>query len=491
MPDAIRVLIVDDEPPVIEGLHATIARELPGFSVVGSASNGREAIGKARTLQPDVLLLDVQMPGIDGIEALRTMREQGLRSIAILVTAYERFDVARRGYGLGVRDYLVKPVGPRTVREALGRAEIEIRAEREREAHVVEITEGNTRMLAIVERALLHLILAGAADASIVREMIVCLGLDGASVVPVLIHHNKDAATAAELADRLHYAVHGLVGVVGPGRMLALAFYPRQTAHEVGERIRRSLAQSGAGADFRVEVGGVAPLGDIPAEVETLSKAVTLMPDAGLFRLRTKIVRAVRLADRSQAMATLDEYVSCATECGVVPEALEALLVAVADVTTSHRGAIVDRALETIVEARRLHDLESAVASARRHLNEWIDSVAATDSLSEIVRAAVRIVREEFAADLSIDNIADRLNVSPSHLSRTFSAEVGLPLSAYLADLRIQRAGDLLEAGALSVKEIAARCGFRDPNYFSRAFRGATGLTPSEFARSRRQSVES
>lgn len=483
MSDAIRLLIVDDEPPVIEGLRATIERELPGFTVVGSASNGREAIEHARTLHPDVVLLDVQMPGIDGIEALRTMREQGVRSIAILVTAYERFDVARRGYGLGVRDYLVKPVGPRTIREALHKAEEEIRRERDRDAHVVEISEGHTRVLRIVERALLHLLLAGAAGTSIVREMLEHLALDGRTVLPVLVHHDT-RRPAREICDRVRYTVHGLVGPIDPGRILALEFRPGPDPAAIRARIERALRGGDGETDATLTLGDVAPLEGIGAAVRELVGATTLTPDIELFRLRTAIVRSVRLGDAAAATALLDEYVGESARYGIVAEALEALLVMAADATGGHRGATVDRALAAIVESRKLHDVEAAIGVARERLREWIGS-AEEGSLTPMVRSAVTIVRSEFDSELSIEEIADRLSVSSSHLSRTFSAEVGQPLSAYLADVRLQHACELLEAGELSIKEIAVRCGYRDPNYFSRAFRGATGVAPSEYARDR------
>ena len=490
MSDVIRVLIIDDEPPVIEGLAATIDREVPDCQVVGSAANGRHAIEKARELQPDVILLDVQMPGVDGIEALRTMREQGVKAIAILVTAYELFDVARRGYGLGVRDYLVKPVGPRTIREVLAKAASEIRQERARESHVVEMAEGKTRMLRTLERALLHLILAGLPDSPAVSEMLSQLGLDGLVVVPVVILARRPPeAGISELAERLHYTVHGLVGVIAADRIVALAFHGKDGAAQVRERIERSLAFQSRSSKLTVQVADPVPLHQVAAVISELSGSTSTAPDARLYQLRGAAVRAVRTGDTVRAHSLFDEYVHLASQNGIVAEAVEALLVLAADAANTHRGAVVDRALETILSYRKLSDTEGQVELARRHLAAWAQSDGITQSLSSVVRAAVELVRDEFAHDLSIDEIAGRLQVSPSHLSRTFSAEVGQPLSAYLADVRIQQASDLLQAHEHSVKEIAALCGYRDPNYFSRVFRAATGLSPSEYSQ-RRYGVE-
>jgi len=488
--DVLRVLIVDDEPPVIEGLAATIDREIPSYRVVGSAANGRQAIEKARELQPDVILLDVQMPGVDGIDALRTMREQGVQAIAILVTAYERFDVARRGYGLGVRDYLVKPVGPRTIREVLAKAESEIRQERERESHVVEMAEGKTRMLQTLERALLHLVLAGLPDSPAVPEMLSQLGLDGLTVVPVVIFvHRPPEAGISELAERLQYTVHGLVGVIATDRIVALAFHGKDSAAQVRERIERSLAFQSQSSHLKVQVADPVPLHQVAAVISHLSGSNRTAPHVRLHQLRGATVRAVRTGDILRAYSLFDEYVRLASRSGVVAEAVEALLVLAADAVNTHRGAAVDRALETILSYRKLSDTEGQVELARRHLAIWAQLDGTTQSLSSAVRAAVELVRNEFDRDLSIEGIAGRLQISPSHLSRTFSAQVGQPLSAYLADVRMQHASNLLRAQEHSVKEIATLCGYRDPNYFSRVFRAATGLSPSEYSK-RRYSVE-
>jgi len=91
-----RILVVDDEKPVIEGISHIVRRDLAReFEVVGSASSGRVAIEKAAVLSPDLVLMDVRMPGISGMDAIREMRKRGSTAYVILITAYERFDIAR------------------------------------------------------------------------------------------------------------------------------------------------------------------------------------------------------------------------------------------------------------------------------------------------------------------------------------------------------------------------------------------------------------
>ena len=118
-----RILVTDDERPVIESISLIVKRELAGeFEVAGSAMSGREAIEKAAALAPDIILMDVRMPGISGLDAIREIRRRGSAAVFILVTAYERFEIAREAVELGVVDYLLKPVSKDKLAQALRRS---------------------------------------------------------------------------------------------------------------------------------------------------------------------------------------------------------------------------------------------------------------------------------------------------------------------------------------------------------------------------------
>ena len=119
MKEALRVLIADDEALARRVLLHLLARlDLP-VEVVGVADNSAEAIDQALILKPDVALLDIRMPGIDGLEAARSIREKLPSCAVILITAYREFDLAKDAIQSGVGCYLVKPVEPEALREAL------------------------------------------------------------------------------------------------------------------------------------------------------------------------------------------------------------------------------------------------------------------------------------------------------------------------------------------------------------------------------------
>ncbi|HNQ97744.1 MAG TPA: response regulator [Treponemataceae bacterium] len=104
------VLIVDDEEPVIESYSFILEQGVDGFTLAGIARSGPEAVARINELSPDVVFMDINMPGFDGLEAISRVHECFPNTIFVLSTAYERFDIARKAIPLGVYAYLVKPV---------------------------------------------------------------------------------------------------------------------------------------------------------------------------------------------------------------------------------------------------------------------------------------------------------------------------------------------------------------------------------------------
>jgi len=118
-PESLRVLIADDEPLAAERLQVLLAKAT-GAALVGTASDGDSAVSMAEALSPDLLLLDIAMPGLDGIEVARSLASQHPTPAVVFVTAFDQFAVA--AFEVAAVDYLMKPVDPERLQRALDRA---------------------------------------------------------------------------------------------------------------------------------------------------------------------------------------------------------------------------------------------------------------------------------------------------------------------------------------------------------------------------------
>ena len=108
-----RVIVADDEEPEVRALEKIIQENLPGLYLLPSARNGLELVELARELSPDILICDINMPGLGGLEALEQLRRSGVQGKIIINTAYPEFEFARKALLLGASDYLLKPTEPK------------------------------------------------------------------------------------------------------------------------------------------------------------------------------------------------------------------------------------------------------------------------------------------------------------------------------------------------------------------------------------------
>ena len=121
----IRIVVIDDEYMVVEGLKALIARQQPLYQVVGWAYDGNEGLSVIRDTQPDIVITDIRIPGMDGLSLIETAKEFCPDTAFVVISGYTEFEYARRALSLGVKGYIDKPVSREKLSAVLGRIEAE------------------------------------------------------------------------------------------------------------------------------------------------------------------------------------------------------------------------------------------------------------------------------------------------------------------------------------------------------------------------------
>lgn len=190
-----RIFLVDDEQPVLDGLSVIISKYLPELSLCGTARSGKEAIDAILQERPDILIMDVRMPGMSGLDVLKELDRLDFECISILLTAYERFDIAKEAFALGVFDYLVKPVEQETFIQILHEAMLQVRKRKERSRQAVEAIEQVRAMRPILEEGFLHYLLLGDNSTNTLINYYKMLGWDGKATLLeghcAVIHGNR------------------------------------------------------------------------------------------------------------------------------------------------------------------------------------------------------------------------------------------------------------------------------------------------------------
>ena len=128
-----RIVIVEDEAPIREGMGRILKKIDPEYELAGKASNGKEGLEIIRRTRPDLVILDIQMPDMDGLTMLEEVRKEQISCKALVLSAYSEFTYARRAIELGIENYLLKPIKIPELKRALFQIQESLEKEQSKE----------------------------------------------------------------------------------------------------------------------------------------------------------------------------------------------------------------------------------------------------------------------------------------------------------------------------------------------------------------------
>ncbi len=525
-----RVLLVDDEEELREGIRRKIDWSGLGFALSGTAENGVEALELAEQLHPDVVLTDIKMPYMDGLELCRRLRSLLPAAKLVVFSGFDKFEYARQAVGMDVSEYILKPVNAPELsgvlarlreqldRERTARQDIEVLRRRYeeslpllRELFYTRLLDGKIPPEHLRERAARYeidlspgcwavaLVLSDAAgdgkDAGQdgLRSLSVRsffekhFALEGCALRTVL--YNEAVALLVELGteDRLYAlteelgrlcllarALLGLTLFVGLGRPCAGP-----------EQLRSAAEGAAAAADYRVLMDDeqVLYIGDL--EPNRVSGLALEEED------RRALSAAVKLGAREQVAQLIRSYVDRVREARLslaqshlfFQEVLTALI-RLAQTNGVEMGEVFGprfTGMVSITDFRSLGELEEWLLDRALRLWEGLGRQR-TDSAWKTVEQAKSFIAGHYAdSKLSVDTICAHLHLSPAYFSTLFKRETGESFVTCLTRVRMEHAARLLRDTDEKTYRIAEQTGYADPNYFSYVFKKHFGLSPSRF----------
>lgn len=523
-----RVLIVDDELPIINGLSLLFKRYFQAsYTVVGSARSGREAIEKAKALSPEIILMDVQMPGITGLEVVRELSQEGGAKAFILVTAYERFDIAREALSMGVCDYLLKPVSRERLEVALRTASsyldrVQLLNERE-----LEFKDREQRLVPLVKMAFFVMARqkrgqepAGPpSDFALFREMLRLPGEMGIMGLASFSPTDGNAPAVYEhFCSVLQYKTVALAGPLEDMRRCAW-FLPLKNEAEASQQLEEFLAVLQTAFSAQLATGELQLSFGQPEKLETLWRSWEAALKSFAERA-SSTDRRVPLRDaprnsapwsEENAASSIDTQIHDEIAGGhfaMAGQALERMLLALDQSGPLQRdifyriiavlsfaasklaggGVLSDKAYREFMDFSDLDGLWANGAltlfasEVRSRFQRLQERAAAVGAHSPFVVRALQYIENHYQEPISLESAAEAIGISAGHLTRLMSDELKRGFARTLIEYRMQKAKELLKKPNISVREVSRLCGYPDANYFARLFRRLTGHTPREYA---------
>ncbi|MCX8131216.1 MAG: response regulator transcription factor [Clostridia bacterium] len=532
------IMIVDDEKIIREGLIRFIDWEKYGFNIVADAENGKKAIEIAQKVKPEIILSDIYMPIMDGIEFAKEVRQCLPETVIIFLSGYNEFNYAQRAIELGVFRYLVKPIQESELLAVLGEAceELEHRELEKTQVQKLKMLIKDSLPL-LKERFFLNLVRGKLKENEINNKLeYLNINLD-ADRFSCLIISLDDYISLAEKQNEdeinlIKFAVQNISGEVfseteglffmfeeKPSELGVLAchnsrnqkkymsnIYPSlqkikdcvwryfKTTISIGlgrsykslSEVSKSYREAESALEFRTAFGknNVLFIGDI-------NPADRYSPLSCSFEKLNELVKTIKGGDLELSCKHVDEVLDTLKSDQNFKKdhmqifAIE-LLVKLEQIVLEFDGDVVDIYGEKFSPLMLMnYDTLEGVRLKLKELIEstldFINSKRKAVNRNFIEKAKDFIDRNYALEDLNLGIIADNVYVSPGYLSQLFKQVVGESYIEYLTKVRINHAKRLLKETNLKAYEIAEKVGYTDSQYFSTCFKKVVGVSPTDY----------
>lgn len=509
----IRLLVADDEYLAVDAIKTMIAKHFKDAEVVGTASSGKEAIMKVTELNPDVALMDIHMPGIDGIEAIRQIKETHPHMLFIILTAYDFFDYAKEAIGLGVVDYLLKPLKKEAFVHALSMAHERVVGKKEAQQMSFEVKEKLNMMRPFLENQFImhHLYAYDSAYTQKDYESLFETSLNyGYAVTLKLMDQDKgDYKSTLSRYDFFEKAkiVFKKAGVCIIGQAIdskLSVWFPLEdlTDFESGtlekiQKVRQRLLRQGD-FNFKIGVGGIKRYENLVHSFREGEKALEALGEVVFYEkefvdlscdndyfdenifleLASHVGRLEFMGAKKAFMKLHEAYVHLDLE--QYRHMLLAALFVSEKQLPFEWPILSDKIRWGIFEKTSIRALSELFLQA---VDEW--DLYAKKRLSEVeggvIPEALVYIDAHYNENINMDDVAKKVNVSYHYFSKLFKQQTGKSFTDYLTDLRIEKSLEMLRATQRSIKEISLEIGYNDPNYYCKIFKKMTGVTPTEY----------
>lgn len=525
-----KIMLADDEGIVIDSLKFIIEKEFGDQCAIEYAKTGRSVIELAENYRPDIAIMDIQMPGINGIEAMREIRETNRSVIFIVMSAYDKFDYAKEAIKLGVLEYITKPMERTKIIAALKKAMGQIDKERDKRSNDLMVREKLETVMPIIENGLLYNLLFQEhfqEDIENYKQLleisqnqayllaVVCgdtqegnhmTNAVGSSVKmqqyeTVLREYLKEAYPGVILGMPMANKLPGLV----PCKEKQMAYEERIALIEKSRQIVRELKKR-TQISFRIGISAVAPIEEARESYKEAINALIMTTGSVAHvddlpigceheetypvDLEKKLFAELKNGEANHAVATAETYYDMIAVLHgeyLMNMRLKVLeFVLYAEHLAYNSGGMTyefrDRA-DYLPTVMGLDD----IMSLRKWFLEKIEEAArnvsakASEKSMGVVEAAKAYIKNNYSRDISLDEVSQKVNISPYYFSKIFKEDVGEGFVEYLTGIRMEKAKELLTTTEYSMKEICSMVGYADPNYFSRSFKKKVGVTPTEY----------
>ncbi len=529
-----KVIIVDDEPAIREGIKNIINWEQFGMEVSAVAGSSAEALEKIDHSPPDILILDICLDGMDGLEILEIVRHKYPNVYVILISGYDEFEYARRAIDLNAFCYMLKPIDV----GQLGQKLLQIREKIEQKFSQLkkdkELNERLKESIPIIREHLFHKIIKGKninLDLITGKADFLGINLKAEEYLVIVVEPNLSENKSEYDKNLTKYAVMELcedafsdgyrcysfelgdnIGFLVCGENIELSQI-KDISCGIIQKINQSLS-----ASVTIGIGSITK--EITSVTHSYNEAVSALEYKILMglnrvidsesilnsanrRLERNLIRELfnkRKEELKYALKTMNQEM-VQSICSDITNTLERSLKE--NIRNFNRDLLqLSNSLNEVVigldinidkvfsggydlygSFKRLETIEKISCCLQEFFQAILEEIRHRQNISNsfYINKARDYIEKNLYGELSLSSMADYLYVSSNYLSRIFKQEVGESFIEYVIRKKMLEAKRLLESSTYKVYEIADELNYKDVNYFTKTFKKAFGVTPTEY----------
>ena len=501
-----KLYIVDDETTVIEGLTGCIDWAAHGIELCGSATDGLSAYEDIALLRPDIVITDIRMPGISGLELIERVNALDSGTKFIIFSGYSEFEFARRALHAKAVNYLVKPVATSELLSAVLNA-LATKHRDDRFSELVDETRAQAEQvrLKLLMDAILGNYRANTAIDDDDKRYLVAMLLFESGDPPLTpgqwgLWNGQDCWRVLRIFDHFLLVLEGGTDVNHTG--------PLAVPHILSEDLGLSIDKENSYLSY-----GISNICDVSGLQNAYQEAVRAASYAEYFSLSQALVGDVRYAlqktDYTAFLEELNARLDHRDFEGVsdtlrraferfrlnrVPQedlkkfcfdVLRSILTILENQFKLKPEGAFPANFNPVIEIdalRSLNDAEIYLSSLFHQVEHYILS-RTMHFPSRTVQLIKRYIDANLERNLSVEELSEHVRRSISYISDAFKKETSMTILQYINDQRIQLAKSMLIKGQEKIQTISRMVGFNDERYFCQVFKKATGLTAGEFRR--------
>jgi two-component system response regulator YesN len=500
-----RVFLVDDEPFIIEGLYDIIDWAEAGLEIVGHASNGQKALDALQETSVDILLTDISMPVMTGLDLIRHARTVHPDLKVIVLSGFDEFTYLKEGMQLGIENYLLKPINIQELKATLHNTVEKLNTfeeTRQVQAYSKQVLKDNT-----LHRWLTHQIAPLEFDE---RADLLGMNLDRAYMIATVLRATSDAAEVFEvISDRVQsydwitsffdmdgdIVLLAAIDDVDRGRtdltallqQLQADFQDRALRISIGsvELLPEQAGQSYAAAKKAQEYFWVYPELNMIDYTELAMNQDNRKVDFSIIDWPVYAKLIIAKDQENLREQIQNDFKRIRTLPGITPHdfqniAFEMIIHFKLEIKAIRHTEELDaynHAFHQIRSAVTLEELETAILEiAHRTIGFLISDVR-----SPIVQQVLKYIHQSYAEELSLKMLGAHYHIHPVYLGQLFHKEINETFTEYINRYRIEKAKELLKTSNLKVHVIANEVGYSELGYFYKQFKKYVGISPTDY----------